>query len=55
MTTLNLIITVNPLVTDPLYKALWRKFDIKKRRDHRKNSYERRAYESVDDRATIWL
>ena len=26
-------------------------FDSKKRRDHREISYERRAYESVDDRS----
>ena len=26
-----------------------RNFDFKLRRDHRKNSYENRAYESVDD------
>ena len=28
-------------------------FDVKIRRDHEKNSYERRAYESVDDRSII--
>ena len=38
-----------PLVTDPLYLVSMAKISIlKKRRDHRKILYERRAYESVD-------
>ena len=30
---------------------LWKKFRFKKRRDHKKKSYDRRAYESIDDRS----
>ena len=30
---------------------VWQKFRSKKRRDHRKNFYERRAYKSVDYRS----
>ena len=44
----------NPLVTDLVYLVCMAKnFDLKKRRYHQKISYERRAYESVDDRSLL--
>ena len=43
-------IYINPLVTVPLYLVCMAKISWEKR-DHRKISYDRRAYESVDDRS----
>ena len=34
---------------------VWPKFDFKIKRDKGKNSYDRRAYESVDDRSLSWV
>ena len=43
---------INPLVTDPLYLVCMTKiFILKKKGSTKKNSYECRAYESVDDRS----
>ena len=38
-------------LTRYIYSMYGKHFDFKKRRDRRKKSYERRAYESVDDRS----
>ena len=47
---------INPLVTDPLYIVYMAKISIlKKKGSSKKNSYERRAYESVDDRSHSWF
>ena len=47
----NLFFLINPLVTDQLYLGCMAKNSIfKKERIIEKISYERRAYESVDDR-----
>ena len=32
-----------------MYAKRWQNFDLKIRRDHQKNSYQHREYESVDD------
>ena len=37
------------------YSTFVRNFDFKTRREHKKNSYERRAYESVDVRSLFWV
>ena len=43
---------INPLVTDPLYLVCMAKISIlKKEGIIEKNTYERRAYESVDERS----
>ena len=45
------VTAINPLVPDPLYILCMTKISIlKKEGIIEKNSYERRAYESVDDR-----
>ena len=41
---------INPLLHTGHYCVrMTQNFDFKIRRDHQKNSYERRVYESVDD------
>ena len=47
---------INPLVTDPLYLACMAKISILKEVGIiEKISYERRAYESVDDRSPSYV
>ena len=45
------VLYINPLVTDPQYLVCMAKISILKEEEIiEKNFYERRAYESVDDR-----
>ena len=46
---------LNPLVTDPLYLVCMAKILTLKKGIIEKISYERHAYESVDDRSHSWF
>ena len=50
---LKIKISINPLV--PSENTLDQNFYFKIRKEHQKNSYERRAYESVDIRSLFWV
>ena len=47
-------IPLNPLLPIVPYGTFSQKFYFNLRRDHQKNSYDRRDYESVDEKSLSW-